>query len=61
MPLVRRVRGLEESWEDSVGLDELSKEWRSRRDVAWIDGRDFDDSERSLPPLLDGRILMSRI
>jgi hypothetical protein len=37
MPLDRRVRGLEEFWDDSVGLDELSEEWRSRRDVAWID------------------------
>jgi hypothetical protein len=54
MPLDRRVRGLEESWEDSVGLDELSEEWRSRRDVAWIDGSDSDDSEGSLPSLLDG-------
>jgi hypothetical protein len=54
MPLDRRVQGLEESWEYSVGLDELSEEWRSRRDVAWIDGSDSDDSEGSLPPLLDG-------
>jgi hypothetical protein len=54
MPLDGRVRGLEESWEDSVGLDELSEEWRSHRDVAWIDGSDSDDSEGSLPPLLDG-------
>jgi hypothetical protein len=54
MPLDRRVQGLEESWEDSVGLDELSEEWRSRRDVAWIDGSDSDDSEGSLAPLLDG-------
>jgi hypothetical protein len=54
MPFDRHVRGLEESWEDSVGLDELSEEWRSRRDVAWIDGSDFDDSKGSLPPLLDG-------
>jgi hypothetical protein len=53
MPPDRRVRGLEESWEDSVGLDELSEEWRNRRDVAWIDGSDSDDSEGSLPPLLD--------
>jgi hypothetical protein len=53
MPLDRRVRGLEESWEDSVGLDELFEEWRSRRDVAWIDGSDSDDSGGSLPPLLD--------
>jgi hypothetical protein len=27
MPLDRRVRGLKEPWEDSVGLDELSEEW----------------------------------
>jgi hypothetical protein len=54
MPLDRRVRGLEESWEDLVGLDELSEEWRSREDVAWIDGSDSDDSKGSLPPLLDG-------
>jgi hypothetical protein len=54
MPFDRRVRGLEEAWEDSVGLDELSEEWRSRKDVAWIDGSDSDDSEGSLPPLLDG-------
>jgi hypothetical protein len=54
MPFDRRVRGLKESWEDSVGLDGLSEEWRDRRDVAWIDGSDSDDSEGSLPPLLDG-------
>jgi hypothetical protein len=54
MPLDRCVRGLEESWENSDGLDELSEEWRRRRDVAWIDGSDSDDSEGSLPPLLDG-------
>jgi hypothetical protein len=54
MPLDRHVRGLKESWKDSVGLDELSDEWRSRRDVAWIDGSDTDDSEGSLPPVLDG-------
>jgi hypothetical protein len=54
MPLDRRVQDLEESWEDSVGLDELSEEWQSRRDVAWNDGSDFDDFEGSLPPLLDG-------
>jgi hypothetical protein len=54
MPLDRHVRGLEVSWEDSVVVDELSKEWRSRRDVAWIDGSDSDDSEGSLPPLIDG-------
>jgi hypothetical protein len=54
MPLDRRVRGIEESWEDSVGLDKFSKEWRSCRDVAWIDGSDSDDSGGSLPPLLDG-------
>jgi hypothetical protein len=47
MPLDRRVRGLEECWEDLVG-------WQSRRDVAWIDGSDSDDSEGSLPPLLGG-------
>jgi hypothetical protein len=49
MPLDRHVRGLEVSWEDSVVVDELSEEWRSRGDVAWIDGSDFDDSEGSLP------------
>jgi hypothetical protein len=54
MPLDRRVRGLEESWENSIRLDELSEEWRSRRDVAWIEGSDSDDSKGSLPPLLDG-------
>jgi hypothetical protein len=54
MPLDRRVRGLEVSWEDSVVVDELYEEWRSRRDVAWIDGNDSDDSEGSLPPLTDG-------
>jgi hypothetical protein len=54
MPFARRVRGLEVSWEDSVVVDKLSEEWRSRRDVAWIDGSDFDDSEGSLPPLIDG-------
>jgi hypothetical protein len=54
MSFDRRVRGLEESWKDSVGLDELSEECRSRRDVAWIDGSDSDDFEGSLPPLLDG-------
>jgi hypothetical protein len=54
MPFDRRVRGLEVSWEDSVVVDELSEEWRSRRDVAWIDGSDSDDSEGSLPPLIDG-------
>jgi hypothetical protein len=42
---------LEESWKDSV---ELSEEWRSRRDVAWIDGSDSDECEGSLSPLLDG-------
>jgi hypothetical protein len=51
MPLDRRVRGLEESWEDSVRVDELSEEWRSRRNVAWIDGSDSDDS---VPLLIDG-------
>jgi hypothetical protein len=54
MPLDRPVQGLKESWEDSVGLDELSEDWRSCRDVAWIDDTDSDDSEGSLPPLLDG-------
>jgi hypothetical protein len=54
MPFDRRVQGLEVSWEDSVLVDELSEEWRSRRDVAWIDGSDSDDSEGSLPPLIDG-------
>jgi hypothetical protein len=54
MPLDRRVRGLEESWKDSIGLDELFEEWRSRRDVVWFDGSDSDDSEGSLFPLLDG-------
>jgi hypothetical protein len=54
MPLDRRVQDLEESGKDSVGLDELPEEWRSCRDVAWIDGSDSDDSEGSLPPLLDG-------
>jgi hypothetical protein len=51
MPLDRRVRGLEGSWEDSLRVDELSEEWRSRRDVAWVDGSDSDDS---LPLLIDG-------
>jgi hypothetical protein len=50
-PFDRRVRGLEGSWEDSVRIDELSEEWRSPRDVAWIDGSDFDNS---LPLLIDG-------
>jgi hypothetical protein len=54
MPFDRRVQGLEEAWKDSVGLDELSEEWRSRRDVAGIDVSDSDDFEGSLPPLLDG-------
>jgi hypothetical protein len=54
MPLDGRVQGLKVSWKDSVGLGELSEEWRSRRDVAWIDDSDSDDSERSLPPLIDG-------
>jgi hypothetical protein len=44
MPLDRHVRGLEVSWEDSVMVDEHLEEWRSRRDVAWIDGSDSDDS-----------------
>jgi hypothetical protein len=54
MPSDRRVQGLEVSWEDSVVVDKLSEEWRSRRDVAWIDGRDSDDSGGSVPPLIDG-------
>jgi hypothetical protein len=57
MPFERRVRGLEVSWEDSVVVDELSEEWRSRRDVAWIDGSDFDDSEGSFTPLIDSSVL----
>jgi hypothetical protein len=61
MPLDRRVRGLKESWENSVGSDERSEEWRSRRDVAWIDGSDSDDPEGSLPHCLMVRILMSKI
>jgi hypothetical protein len=51
MLLDRRVQGLKGSWEDFVSIDELSQEWRSRRDVAWIDGSDSDDS---LPLLIDG-------
>jgi hypothetical protein len=55
MPLGRHVRDLEGSWEDSVRIDELSEEWRSRQDVARIDGSDSDDSsEGSLPALLAG-------
>jgi hypothetical protein len=54
MPFDRRVRGWEVSWEDSVVVDELFEEWRSRRDVAGIDGSVSDDSEGSLPPLIDG-------
>jgi hypothetical protein len=54
MPLDRRVRCLKVSWEDLVGLDKLSEEWRSCRDVASIDGSDSDDPEGSLPPLLNG-------
>jgi hypothetical protein len=54
MPFDRRVRGLEVSWEDSVVVNELSEEWRSCRDVAWVDGSDYDDSEGSSPPLIDG-------
>jgi hypothetical protein len=54
MPLDRHVQGLEGSWEESVRVDELSEEWRSRRDVAWIDGSGPDDSEGSLPLLIDG-------
>jgi hypothetical protein len=51
MPLDRYVRGLEGSWEDFVRVDELSEEWQSRRDVAWIDGSNYGDS---LPLLIDG-------
>ena len=55
MPLGRHVRDLEGSWEDSVRIDELSEEWRSRQDVARIDGSDSDDSsDGSLRSLLDG-------
>jgi hypothetical protein len=54
MPSDRRVRGLEVSWEDSVVVDELFEEWQSRRDVAWIDGSNSDDSGGSVPPLFDG-------
>jgi hypothetical protein len=55
MPLGRHVRDLEGSWEDSVRIDELSEEWRSRQDVARIDGSDSGDlSDGSLPALLDG-------
>jgi hypothetical protein len=55
MPLGRQVRDLKGSWEDSFRIDELSEEWRSRQDVARIDGSDSDDSsEGSLPALLDG-------
>jgi hypothetical protein len=55
MPLERHVQDLEGSWEDSVRIDELFEEWRSRQDVAWIDGSDSDDSsEGFLPALLDG-------
>jgi hypothetical protein len=55
MPLGRHVRDLEGSWEDSLKIDELSKELRNRQDVARIDGSDSDDSsEGSLPALLDG-------
>jgi hypothetical protein len=54
MPQGRHVRDLEGSWKDSVRIDELSEEWRSRPDVARIDGSDSDDSfEGSLPALLD--------
>jgi hypothetical protein len=46
---------LEGFWKDSVRIDELSEDWRSRQGVARIDGRDSDDSsEGSLPALLDG-------
>jgi hypothetical protein len=49
------VQYLEGYWKDSVRIDELSKEWRSRQDVARIDGSDLDDSsEGTLLALLDG-------
>jgi hypothetical protein len=55
MPLGRHVRDLEGSWEDSVRIDELSEERRSRQDLARIDGSDSDDSSvGSLPALLAG-------
>ena len=55
MPLDRHVRGLEGSWEDSVGQDELSEEWRGRQDVALIEGSDSETSDSSsIPPLIDG-------
>jgi hypothetical protein len=56
MPLGRHVsRDLEGSWDDSVRIDELFEEWRSRQNVARIDGTDLDDSsEGSLSALLDG-------
>jgi len=55
MPLDRHVRGLEGSWEDSVGQDELSEEWRGRQDVALIEGSDSEASDSSsIPPLIDG-------
>jgi hypothetical protein len=55
MPLGRHVRDLEDSWEDSVRIGKLFEKWRSRQDVARIDGSDSDDSsEGSLPALLDG-------
>jgi hypothetical protein len=55
MPLGRHVRDLEGSWEDFVKIDELFEEWRSRQDVARIDGSDSDDSsEGSLLALLAG-------
>jgi hypothetical protein len=55
MPLFERVQGLEGSWEDLVRIDELSELWRSRCDVALIDGSDSDDSDDGyLPALLDG-------
>jgi len=47
MPLDRHVRGLEGSWEDSVGQDELSEEWRGRQDVALIEGSDSEASDSS--------------
>jgi hypothetical protein len=55
MPLEMHVPDLEGSWEDSVRIDKFSEEWRSRQNVARIDGSDLDDSsEGSLPVLLDG-------
>jgi hypothetical protein len=55
MPLGRHVRDSKGSWEDFVRIDKLSEEWRSRQNVARIDGSDSDDSfEGSLPAMLDG-------